>query len=122
MALANNTHFSHKLSHPGETALELNYEEPMGICSLSGIKPSILQNAIESKVLLQTATSHPWLHTVYSVNCKQPSPPADKGAWTLFALCFIRDKSSQCLEHRSRLPRTLRGIEILISNESIQNS
>lgn len=51
--IANNTHFSYKLTHPGETALELNYEDPIGICLQSCIKPFILENMVKSRVLLQ---------------------------------------------------------------------
>lgn len=75
VALANNTHFSYiELSHPGETALELNYEGPMGICSLSGIKPSILQNTIKSIKYYYIPLQATLDCTPCSVHCKQPSP------------------------------------------------
>lgn len=95
VVIAYNIHFSYKLTHPGETALELNYEDPIGICLQSCIKPFILENMIKSRVLLQWLLQSTLDCTPCSADGKQPSPTTDKGTWTSFTLCFIQDKSLQ---------------------------
>ncbi len=126
VVIANNTHFSYKLTHSGETALELNYEDPIGICLQSCIKPFILENMIKSRVLLQWLLQATLDCTTCSADGKQPSPTTDKGTWTSFTLCFIQDKSLQSsTQEKDRLlapniplfPHLLCNFEILIWNQ-----